>query len=60
MGVTRWQKALVWATREGAAPIFETTAGLFYGGLFEVDPELSALLPAGDGTIEERAGSSCR
>ncbi len=47
MGVTRRQKAPVQATWEGAAPIFETTAGLFYGGLFEVDPELRALPETG-------------
>ncbi len=45
MGATRWQRALMQATWEGAAPIFETTAGLFDGGLLRGGPEAQGAVP---------------
>jgi hemoglobin-like flavoprotein len=35
-------------------PISETSAGLFYGRLFEVEPEFRALFPAREGAMQEQ------
>lgn len=57
-GDIRWRNSL--AKRAGTddlertVPISETTAGLFYGRLFEVDPEIKALFPAGEGATQEQ------
>lgn len=54
MGVTPRQKELVQTTWERVVPISEMAAGLFYGRLFEVDPELRALFHAGEGAMKEQ------
>jgi hemoglobin-like flavoprotein len=54
LGVTLRQKELVQTTWERVVPISEMDAGLFYGRLFEVNPELRALFPAGEGAMQEQ------
>ncbi len=54
MGVTRRQKELVQETWEQVVPISEPAAGLFYGRLFEVDPDLEAPFPADERAMREQ------
>ena len=54
MGVTRRQRELVQETWEQVVPISEPAAGLFYGRLFEVDPDLEAPFPADERAMREQ------
>jgi hemoglobin-like flavoprotein len=48
MSITLEQKKLVQETWEKVVPIAETAAELFYGRLFEIDPELKPLFKNAD------------
>ncbi len=48
MSITLEQKKLVQETWEKVVPIVETAAELFYGRLFEIDPELKPLFKQTD------------
>ncbi|HNM38249.1 MAG TPA: globin family protein, partial [Anaerolineales bacterium] len=48
MSITLEQKRLVQETWEKVVPIAETAAELFYGRLFEIDPELKPLFKNAD------------
>lgn len=48
MSITLEQKKLVQETWEKVVPIAETAAELFYGRLFEIDPELKPLFKQTD------------
>jgi len=48
MSITLEQKKLVQETWEKVVPIAETSAELFYGRLFEIDPELKPLFKQTD------------
>lgn len=48
MSITLEQKKLVQETWEKVVPIADTAADLFYGRLFEIDPELKPLFKSAD------------
>ena len=50
--VTARQKELVQATWKQVIPISKTAPTLFYTRLFELDPQLRALFPAGEGAMK--------
>ena len=54
-GVTPRQKELVQSTWEQVVPISDAAGGMFYGRLFELDPQLRALFPAGDEAMQSQS-----
>lgn len=54
MTVTRRQKEFVQETWRQVVPISETAAGLFYGRLFEIAPDLETLFPAEERAMQEQ------